>query len=758
MAQRPVSQLPPDLPDFVGRADLLASLRGVLLERRAWDTTAIAVSAVAGKAGVGKTTLAIHLAHTLRSAFPDGQLYANLRGADAQPIEPADVLAGFLYALEVDPAAVPDQLEQRSQLFRARMAGRRMLVVLDNAASEAQVRPLLPGNPEAAVLITSRSPLAGLDGVAGVQLDVFQLDEAMALLTALVGQERVQAERDAAARIVRFCGCLPLAVRIAGAKLVAKPHWTLEGFARRLGDRRRRLDELQLGDREVRSSFALSYQDRDDDEKRLFRLLALVEAAEFPAWVAGPLLEVAPPAAEGLLDHLEEAQLIEVARRGAAGHTRFRFHDLLRDYARERLDEEEPAASSDAALRRLLSAYVILARQAQALLDPQGLRNVDPRPPQWQPPALPGLDAVRLGDPLEWLAEEQAALSAAVRQLHDDELWEPTWLLTDALSILFDTRSLWSEWQRAQELALDAARRAGDRGREADALRRLGDVYRELGHYDKAIGCLQQALPRFREQGMPLGEAWTLRGLGMAYRASGNLKEAIRCLNRAMPLFQEVGNQLGEANTLRSLGDLYRDQGRFQQAIRHFRRSVRVFQEIGVRGRLGAANALRSLGYAYLGVARYDDAVRCFDECLVICREQRNRSGEAWTLRGLGTTYLEQGRLDDAVMRFGDSLAIFQEQGNRLGEAVVSCDEGIAYWRQNRHERAVACLRRSLDRYRELGDQLWVARILRSLGQLYRLQGQAGEAEAAWREALAVFRDAGAPDAAEIEAWLAAPG
>jgi DNA-binding SARP family transcriptional activator len=352
-ADGPPCHLPPDVADFTGREHLLAGLRRLLWREPGQRATAVLVAAVSGKAGVGKSAVAIRVAQQLRPRYPDGQLYVNLRGTEAHALAPADVLASFLRALGVDEAAVPDGLEERVRRYRARLADRRVLVVLDNAAGEAQVRPLLPPSAGCAALVTSRARLAGLEAAHQVALEVMQPGEAVELLARVAGAERVAAEPAAARTIARLCGDLPLAVRIAGAKLAARPHWRLAHLAERLGDERRRLDELCAGDLEVRASFAASHQGQDTAMRRAFRLLGLLETPSFAAPAAATMLDVTVSEAEDLLERLVEAHLLEVGGQDAGGRTSYRFHDLLRIFARERLRVETPVADRQAALRRL---------------------------------------------------------------------------------------------------------------------------------------------------------------------------------------------------------------------------------------------------------------------------------------------------------------------------------------------------------------------------------------------------------------------
>jgi|GEM_PF-2493886 len=345
-------QLRPDIIDFTGRHEQLAQVTSLLEKATEAEATAVVISAVAGMPGVGKSALATHVAHRLKDHFPDAQLYVNLRGADGQPLDPFNVLARFLRALGVEDEFIPESLQERASLYRSRLADRQALVLLDNAHDEAQLRPLLPGSPSCAVLVTSRRRLSALEGATVIDLKVMPYDEALELLGRLAGTERVQSDLERARKIVSLCGRLPLAIRIAGGKLRDRPHWNLEDYASRLDDERQRLGQLQLGDLNVRASFALSYQDLILDDARLFRLLA-VAGDVFSAEMAAGVLGVELNAAWEALERLVDLQLLE-----PAGDERYRFHDLMRLFAQERLEQEESPEEQQAARSRAERWYL----------------------------------------------------------------------------------------------------------------------------------------------------------------------------------------------------------------------------------------------------------------------------------------------------------------------------------------------------------------------------------------------------------------
>jgi DNA-binding SARP family transcriptional activator/predicted negative regulator of RcsB-dependent stress response len=740
-------QLPPDIDDFTGRQDAVAQLQRLLEGEQA---TAIVISAIAGKAGVGKTALAIRVAYRLRPRFPDGQLYVNLRGAQAEALGPAEVLAGFLRALGIDGARIPEGLEERSRLYRARLADQRVLVVLDNAASEAQVRPLLPGSQSCAALITSRGRLAGLEAAHPLTLDVLDSDQAVELLARLAGPDRVAAEPQAAQQLVRLCGLLPLAVRIAGARLAARPQWRLALLAGRLADEHRRLDELKTGDLEVRASVALSYRGRSEAERRLFRLLGLLAAPSFAAWMAAALLEVEPAEAEELLERLVDAQLVEAAGEDQAGQLRYRLHDLLRVFARERLEAEEPALVRRGSLERLLDACLVLAERADALLVPSGLDRYggDPDPERAGHPAVEIVER----DPPGWFEAEHAGLVAAVEQACDAELWELAWRLSIALTGFMQLRAHWDDWQHTHMLALGAARRAGDRDAEARVLASLGDFYSERNRLDDARCCLHQSLAAFRETGNRRGELQSLLAVGDFHRRLGRFGDAAARFEQSLAGFRELGVRSWEALALFDLADVHREQGRLAAATACLQQSLALVRAIGDRP--WEAAILRRVGLVHLSKGRFGAAVTCLHQSLAFLRDVGDRRGEAYVLESLAEVHRRQGRLEDAAGCLERSLVLARATGDRAVEAFALRTLGDVRRDQGCLEEAAGHLEQSLAAFREFGFRHWEARALNSLGLLLAAKGDPTAARAAWRAALAIFQELDMPEAAEVATRL----
>jgi tetratricopeptide (TPR) repeat protein len=757
------SDLPPDIPDFTGRESEASRVRSLLDGSRRMQVTAVGISAISGRAGIGKTALAVHVAHQVRPDFPDGQLYVDLRGAEAQALDPGEVLRTFLRELGVDDdKAIPDDLEERSRLYLSRIADRRMLVVLDNAASEAQVRPLLPATPSCAALVTSRVRLAGLDMARLVDLDVLESEPALDLLGKVAGPEREAEEPEAARQIVRLCGGLPLAIRIAGRILEGAPDLPLAGLAGLLEDERDRLSHLQIGDLDVRASFGLSYQAlQDEDLRRLFRLLGLLQAPDFPAWVAASLLSIPEEAGERLMAALVRARLLEggLGAEDQAGQRRYRFHDLLRVFAREQLDREEPAERGRA-VERVLERYLELSRRAGAALEPSG-----EDPDHDGEGALPSRRAA-----LDWFSAEQTSLISAVRMATSAGLPRLAWQLAATLPSYFEPRAQWAAWRETHDLALEAAQGASDRAGEAKILRGLGYLSREVGHPQEALDLLTASRTAFRDAGDQFGQTRVLANLGRVYRDLGRPNDAIDSLDAALPAARAMEAIWLEANVLRDLGMVHRDTGRLDEALTCFAAALRLFESVGDDW-LGAYT-VRDTGIVYRQQGRWPEADECFERALTVFSNLGDRRGMARSLNSLGESRREQDRLDEATDHLQTCLGMFGDLGDRRWEAYtmrslgeVLRDRAVAArirpggltgllttavtratGRQDHGEswaNAERCLRESHTILEDLGDRAWGVYALRSLGDLYREQGRWGEAIACYEDCLPVFRAVG---------------
>jgi DNA-binding SARP family transcriptional activator len=645
-------QLPADVAHFTGRGAELAHLHALLAGDEAGT---VVISAIGGTAGVGKTALALHAAHQLACRFPDTQLYVDLHGYDRhQRLSPAQALNRFLHALGVPEEALPADVDERAALYRSLLAERRCLVVLDNAFSADQVRPLLPASPTCRVLVTSRDRLAGLVACEGAHLlvlDALNPGEALELLARIVGQGRVDAEPKAAAEVVRLCGCLPLAVRIAGAKLGSRSTMSIAMLAERLGNEADRLEELTAGDAAVRASFGFSYGVLDSAAARMFRRLGLIPGADFGPELAATLVQSRPKEAEALLECLVDAHLIEVA-----APERYRFHDLLRLYARERVQADDTAPDRDASLRRMLMWYLQTAAAADRALTPGGYS----RPHEC---ARDGATATSFteGQADAWFDAEWANLLAATHQAFICGLYEVTWRLADALFSFAALRGYWADWRDACKVGHMAARRIHDRQAEARTLFSLGVACRGLRWPDEALDQLQEAAALHREVGDRHGEGWALGYLGLTYRNAERFDEAVDNLQQALAIHRELEDRRGEGWDLQELGEVYRNMERFDEALACLQQALAIHREL--EDRRGEGWALGYLGGAYYLLGRLDEAVDHLQQALAIARDARYRYGEGMILSYLGLALQQTEGTDAAQACWRKALAIFTETG-----------------------------------------------------------------------------------------------
>ncbi len=746
-------QVPRDIADFVGRAGLLAKLQG-WLERRpdgvAEDApgAAATICAVSGKAGVGKSALALHVAHQAAASFPDGQLFANLRGARVEGVPPpnaGEVLGRFLRALGVAGSALPASVEERAAQYRSRLAGRRVLVVLDDAGSEAQVRPLLPGSPGCAVLITSRTRLAGLEGARLLHVDVLDTRPALELLGRIAGAERVTAEPSAAATIVASCGRLPLAVRIAGARLAARPHWPLGRLAAYLADEHDRLDALAFGDLDVRASLSLSYRELRPEQQRLFRRLGLLDAEEVTASMAAPLLDCSLARAEELLDDLADAQLLDVTSQDLPGQARYRLHDLTRAYARELVLTEEPVHERQAALERALSGCLDLAEHADRRLPVGSLAGDDGAPPNWHPERAEADELT--ANPLAWLEAEQAVLLSAIRQASTPDpavvgagaggrFAELAWRLARALTGYFWLRGCRDDYQRACELALTAARRARNRRGEAWMLAALAWVAIDRLRLDDAKILAGRARSIHQQAGDRRGEGYASLKLANAHEHGGYLDEAATELDRAWELYDELGDDHGRAWVRHAFGRLHYKQGRLLEAAADLQHALTISRGAGdLRVEI---MALQDLGLVHDGLGEPGHATALLLTSLHLCRECGDKLGEGWACQELGDMRLRQGSWREAASALEQALDIFRQLGARRTEASVLCSLGELHRADGRLLKARACLDAAVVIQRQLGLTPRLAQTLSALAPIQAATGDQAAARRSRREARAL--------------------
>jgi DNA-binding SARP family transcriptional activator/tetratricopeptide (TPR) repeat protein len=730
------AQLPGPTAAFVGRIRSLKRLDELLNDL----DDGMAIGVVSGTAGVGKTTLAVHWAHQVRDRFPDGQLYVDLRGhAAAPPLRPLEVLAGFLPALGVPAREVPDTLDRAAAQYRSLLADRRILVVLDNAESAEQVRPLLPGSPGCVVLVTSRGRLGGLvarDGARHHLLDVLDPGESRALLARLLGEARIQAEPRAAVQLTQLCAHLPLALRIAAAHLTIQRGRTLTGEVAELSAGNR-LAALEVdGDQEsaVRAAFDRSYTALDPEARRLFQLLGLVPCLDFTAETAATLADTTPGQAAGLLEILAGAHLL-----GTPVPGRYSLHDLLRLYAAERAVEEMSATDRGAAAGRLLSAYLVTADAADRLLNPDRIRLPLPEPGPDTPRQL-----AAIGDHTEalaWLDAERFNLAVGVRHAAEHGPRSFGWLLAHTLHGFFNLRMHTVDWRSVSEAGLAAAEADGSQAGQAAAYLSLGTRYERQGDYPRAEIAITKALA-FAEEGEWLeGQAVALSELGIIRRHAGRLQDAADYFTQAVDVARRSGPPTLVAGRLVSLGNLYAEAGQLEKAADYYTQVLPLFRQVGSRGR--EAVILGNLGECCVVLGRLDEALDHFTNALTLNREIGHRGQAADNLRALATAHCDAGSYAEALELARSALSGSHETGDRRFEADALNTMGTVYQRLANFGRAADHHRRALQLSRDIGVRQHEVAALIGLAHSYQHLGDSDQATTCAEQALLLARQDG---------------
>ncbi|WP_158104570.1 AfsR/SARP family transcriptional regulator [Amycolatopsis kentuckyensis] len=641
-------QLPMDIAEFVGRE---AELRTLHALAEPGSATAVAIGTIHGMAGVGKTRLAVHAAHQLVGSgrFDEIQLWADLRGFDAElpPVPATTALENFLRLLGVAGQHIPQELESRAALYRSRLAGRRTLILLDNAATEEQVRHLLPGDPGSLVLITSRRSLSGLAGARELPIGVLPTAEAITLLSRIAGDDRVTAEPRAAARVADLCGHLPIAISLAARRLRQRPLWTVADLVTRL--------RKGAGTDELHALFTLSYRALPPAQQRMFRLLGLHPGGDFTAESAAALASTTSEDAERQLEALLDEHLLLQTTPG-----RYRFHDLVRPFARDRARSEPPQAT-----HRLLTWYLHAAESARGVFDPHRVRIISLHP-------LPERCAVpRFADheeALAWYESERATLRAVVETAAGHGLPEVAWQLAWVLLSFYYRRSHWDDWIATFDVALEATRALGERRGEGIIWRGLGVAYGDLRRYPTAIDCHQRAQAILEEVGDRHGQAWNLNNLGVVHVDLGRLAAAADCFRRALLLFRETGDRQGEGLGLNNLGDTYRRLDQPVHAARHLEQALTIQREND--DRTGLQFTLGTLGDIHADAGHHDRARHRYEQVLALSRELGDQRTTARVLASLARTLAAQGLDGPARARWHQALAIFDELGDPHAEVI----------------------------------------------------------------------------------------
>ncbi|QNE75676.1 tetratricopeptide repeat protein [Streptomyces finlayi] len=694
------AQLPATVPDFTGRASFVRELGDRLATAEA---SVMAVSALAGIGGVGKTTLAVHVAHEARPHFPDGQLYVDLQGAGARAAEPETVLGAFLRALGTPDSSIPDSLDERAALYRSTLDGRRILVLLDNAHDAAQIRPLLPGTAGCAALVTSRVRMVDLAGAHLVDLDVMSPEEALQLFTRIVGDERVNSEREAALDVVAACGFLPLAIRIAASRLAARRTWTVSVLAAKLADERRRLDELQAGDLAVKATFELGYGQLEPAQARAFRLLGLADGPDISLAAAAALLNLEVHTAEDLLESLVDTSLLESAAPG-----RYRYHDLVRLYARACVErDEQPPVEKELALSRLLDFYLATAAGVYALERP-GDRLVD----HLESTEHEGLSFADRHSALDWLYAEATNLLACVCQAsHPATLRRAVDLLYAALD-LGESGANSKQYEAAALTVREASRTCGDPRAEGRAVMSLANVHQLAGRFDHADREAQEALRLAGTVDDPLPACWASNTRGIIALYQNRHTDGEGFLTQAIEAFRNDGNRPGEASALCNLSRIHLATGRTKSAVTLARSGIEIYDSLGHA--LRGANGRYALGLALTRTMELSAATDQLNEALEVFRGSRQRLWEGMTLFRLAEVEIAAGRFAQAAQYSESALTVLRGIGGD--------------WRRGN--------------------------VLTVLGRALDGIGQTGRAQVCWQEALGIYEEHGSPEAHDVRALL----
>ncbi|MYQ76389.1 MULTISPECIES: AfsR/SARP family transcriptional regulator [unclassified Streptomyces] len=661
-------QLPAATSDFVADDAQLAVLEKALTGGR--ERKAVGLAVITGKPGTGKSTLAVNLAHRLaETGFPDGQLYCDLRGTGT-PATTSEVLGRFLRALGIPGQLIPESLDERAEMYRTRLASRRLLVVLDDAASESQVQPLLPGSRDCAVLVTSRARLTALPGAHRVELDVLDEERALKLLSRIIGEERVEGEAASAEALVRTVGRLPLALRIVAARLAARPHWTLASMVHRLANERHRLDELAHGEMTMRASLSLTYNGLAPEDRGLLRLLSMARTPTLPGWLAGALLDDDRPVPSDLLEPLVDMQMLDVVGVERTGGYRYQFHEIIRVYAREQLAAQDAPELRRDALVRMAGGWMYLAQEAHRKVYGGDFTVLHGDAPRWAPP--PSCTSDLLADPLAWFDAEQGALCGMVEHAADEGLHDVSWNLATTLVTLFEVRGHYDLWEQTHVRALAAVRKAGNLRGTAAVRASLGSLYMSRNEFDMARQALSSALDVFQALDEPQGEALCRRDMALIARTNGDDDTALDLYGRSLADFDRAGDVVGRAIVLTQSAHIRMRRGDVDVAQAQLDEALEIYDGVGYLG--GRARTLRRVGQLLLERGELDLAVLTFTEVLELCRDSGDVIGEGHLLRDLGQAFVLMGRPDRARYFFDRAVAAREQIMDFGGGALARLD------------------------------------------------------------------------------------
>jgi tetratricopeptide (TPR) repeat protein len=735
-------QLPAPAPHFVGRDEELGQLTQML--DAASDEESTAILAIDGTAGVGKTTLALRWANQVAPRFPDGQLYVNLRGHDPSgaPMASAEAVREFLDTFGVPADRVPVGAEAQARLYRSLLAGKRMLVMLDNARDVGQIRPILPSAGGCAVLITSRRRLADLEEAVPLTLETLPSGQAAQLFTRLAPGS--SAEPEAVADLVRRCGRLPLAIRLLAGRLRHHPSWTVADLVAAVEESGDELEEIHAGSASAAAAFDLSYADLLADQQRLFRCLGLHPGPDIDARAAAAMIgaELAP--ARRLLDALYDNHLVEEAARG-----RYAMHDLLRAYARARAAAD--GDNGDAPTGRLLDYYLRSARAADRHLSPRADAPAGADQPG-RPGLIPPLSS--RDQALAWMRAERLNLQACVEQAAATGRHAEAIAIAEAMSTFLYDEGYWDQARSAYQTAAAAGKAAGDQpgvaaalinlgASQAKALNYRGSVQYVIGDYRAATDTLSQARQLFRGLSDPAGHAEVLLRLAAVQLDTGDYPAAAATLAEALPIYRDLGDQPGQATTLGHLGTVAFETGDYPAAAEALGEALTRYRDLG--DGVGQATVLGDMSAVQAATGDHRAASGSLTQALALSRSLRYRLGEANALNYLGALQYATGDYPAAAGAITQALGIYGEIGDTRGQARALSNLGAVQCATGDYPAAGTSLTQALGLGREIGDRSGQAGALNHLGALCLLSADQAEALGSFTGALAIARELKTP-------------
>jgi tetratricopeptide (TPR) repeat protein/transcriptional regulator with XRE-family HTH domain len=733
--------LPRDIGSFTGREAELARLLGTLAGVAA-DGGLVGIHAIDGMAGIGKTTFAVHAAHKLAASFPDGQFFLPLHAhaAGQQPVRPEDALASLLLTAGVAAQHIPPGLEARAAWWRDHVAGKRILLLLDDAAGHEQVRPLLPGTPGSLVLVTSRRRLTALDDAAVISIDTLSPGEAAALLAQLAGRPELASGDGPAGDITRLCGYLPLAIGMLARQLRHHPARSAAELAVRLADARDRLAIMRAENLSVAAAFDLSYSDLEPARQRLFRRLGLAPGPDIDAYAGAALDDTGLDSARDALDELYEHHLITEPVPG-----RYLLHDLLREYARALAADD---ADSRAAPGRLVNYYAHVAAIASRHIATWTTAGGSP-PPTPAPACVPRLENRQ--DAADWLESERPNLSAALGHAAARAMPEHAVAIATAMGGFLRARGHWDQAASQYRTALIAAREAGDLPGQAGALDELGLLQQLIGDYGQAAVTLTGAVALYRDLGDGRGEGFALNHLGLVQGELGDFPAAAASHRQALELARDAGNQLGEAVSLIDLAMVQSLTGDYTTAGAGYERALELIRIVG--SPFDEADAMCELGWLRRLTGDYQAAADLQHQAFELFRRLGDRLGQAWALDELGQLQLTSGDYAEAAATTRQALQLVRDLGSRHGEAKALNSLGQVLTRTSLMSEARQQHQQALAIARDLGAPIQEACALEGIGESLLHEDPAGAATFL-REALAIYERIGTPDARRVRATL----